>query len=142
MKKWLCIVMLLCVLGCTKEIGEDGRTTWKLDPIRSEQVEKGVESAAKLLQALTPFLPHAGVAGTALLAALGIYRKKVKPNFDKAKTEANLYHTSTHTLVEVIEAIKKDEPELWEKIEPFLEGRIGKNTENVIRAMRGLPIKE
>ena len=138
----LSVILLFFVCGCTKEINEQGQATWKLDPVRSEKVEKQVESAAGLLTALTPFLPHAGVAATALLTALGVYRTKVKPNFDKARTEANLYHTTTHTLVQVIETIKKDEPELWAKIEPFMDSKIGKNTENVIRAMRGLPVKE
>lgn len=130
---------MLCVLGCTKEVNEQGETTWKLDPIRTQQVEDAVEGGASLLSVL---YPPAGAAVVAVLAALGIWRKKIKPNYEKAKTEANLYHTSTHTLVQVIEAIKKDEPELWEKIEPFLESRMGTNIENVIRAMRGLSPKE
>ena len=140
MKKWIIsIVFVLCVLGCTKEINEQGQTTWKLDPIRTEQVESAIESGASLLSVV---YPPAGAAAVAILGALGIWRKKIKPNYEKAKTEANLYHTSTHTLVQVIEAIKKDEPELWEKIEPFMDSRIGTNTENVIRAIRGLPAKE
>jgi hypothetical protein len=139
----LSIVFVAFFCGCTKEINtETGETTWKLNPIISQQVEDTAEGAAGLLTALTPFIPHAGVAGGALLTALGIYRRKVKPNFDKAKTEANLYHTATHTLVEVIEDIKKNEPEVWAKIKPLLETEMGQNIENAIRAIRGLPPKE
>ena len=143
MRKWLItIVFALCVAGCTKEIDNQGKSTWKINPIVSEKVEQPIEATGNLLTALSAVYPPAGAAGVALLTALGIYRKKIKPNFEKAQTEANLYHTSTHTLVQVIETIKKEQPGAWKLIEPFLKSKMGQNTENVIRALRGLPPKE
>lgn len=143
MKKLLIsIVFVLCVLGCTKELNEQGKTTWKLNPVITEQVEQATEGTASILTALTPFFPPAGAVGATLLAALGIWRKKIKPNYEKAKTEAELYHTSTKTLVEVIEEIKANQPEVWSKLKPILESNIGQNMENVIRALRGKAPKE
>jgi len=144
MKKWLItLVFVLCVLGCTKEINDQGKETWKLNPIFSEKIEAPIEAGGNLLTALAPLLPYAGTAGVALLTALGIYRKTVKPQFEEAKTEANLYHTSTHTLVAIIEDIKIKQPDLWAKLKPFLEdAKMSKNIQNVILALRGLPPSE
>jgi len=131
-------VLSLCLSGCTRETNtETGETKWKLNPIISEQFEKGGEGAAGLLAAIAPFWPPAGAASVTLLSLLGIYRRKVKPKFEKAKNEAEIYHASTQTLVEVIEDIKLHEPELWEKLKPLI--KMGPNTENVIRALRGKP---
>lgn len=132
-------LVLVCISGCTKSVNEDGKTVWGIDLGKSAQIEDAVDAGSSLLSIIYP--PATAVALT-ILTALGIYRKKIKPHFEKVKTEANLYHTSTHTLVQVIETIKKDQPELWKKLEPFLESRIGVNTENVIRAIRGLSPKE
>lgn len=132
---------MLCIFGCTKEINQEGQTTWRLDPVRTEQVEQSVEGFAGLLATLTPFLPHAGAAAVPILAALGIWRKKIKPNYEKAKTEANLYHTTAHTIIAAIEELKKTDNQAWKKLEKEL-GPMSINLENVIRGMRNLPPKE
>jgi len=139
MKKWLItLILLISLCGCTKELNtETGEATWRLNPIISEQIENTAEGTAGLLQALAPIVPYAGTAGAALLAALGIYRGKVKPNYVKAKTEAELYHASTKTLVDVIEDIKKNQPELWLKLKPALvDSQMAKNVEQVIWALK------
>ena len=142
MRKWLLsIVLVLFLAGCTKVISEDGEATYKINPIISEKIEAPIEATGNLLTALAPVLPYAGTAGLALLSALGIYRKTVKPQFEEAKTEANLYHTSMHTVVMIIEDIKKNDKELWLKIEPFFDSKVGTITENLIRALRGLEPK-
>ncbi len=140
MKKRLAILLtLVFFVGCVKTIDEQGKKTWRLDPIKTEKVEKTIEEGASLIGAL---YPPALAAIIPLLGALGYWKTKIKPKFLEARTEANLYHASTHTLVQVVEDIKKNQPEIWKEIEPFLKSRIGTNTENVIRAMRGLPAKE
>jgi len=143
MKKWLIsIVFMLCVVGCVKKVNEQGEITYRADPCAVKAAEQGVEtgiSIISLLGALWPaLLPAAGIAA----GAYGTY-KKVKPNLDIARTEANLYHTSTHTLVAVIEEIKLKQPDLWKKLKPYLEdSKMSKNIENVILALRGLPPNE
>ena len=137
----LSIVLLLCMAGCIAEVNEQGEETYRADPCTVAKVERGTEAGISLLGILSVFWPALIPVATGAAGIYGTY-KKVKPKLDEAKTEANLYHTSTHTLVQVIEAIKKDQPDLWVRIEPFLESRVGVNTENVIRALRNLPPKE
>ena len=145
MKKLIvCVVMLavLCVAGCITSVDSEGKKTYRIDPNESAKYEGGAEGVAALLQALSPFVPYVGTGSLAILTALGIYRGKIKPKLETAQTEADLYHTSTHTLVAVIEEIKVKQPELWEKLKPFLnDTQMGQNTENVIRALRSLPPK-
>lgn len=136
------MIVPLFLFGCTKETSKDGKVAYKLNPIISEKIEAPIEAGGKLLEALGPYIPYASTAGLALLSALGIYRTTVKPKFVAAKTEANLFHTGMHTVVMAIEDVKKKEPELWSKLEPFLDSRIGTITDNIIRGLRGLPPKE
>ena len=144
MRKWIVsIVLLVCILGCTKEIDDQGRTTWKLDPNEVVKYEKPVEGAITILEVLTPFVPYAGTAVVALLTALGIWKGKIKPKLIEAQTEANLAHTATHTVVSIIEDIKTKQPDLWAKMKPgFIDSQMSTNIENVIRAIRRLPAKE
>ena len=135
MKKWiLSIILLVCITGCTKEIDDQGKATWKLDPVRTKQVEDAIEGGASLLSAV---YPPALAAVVTLLGLLGYWRKKIKPNYEKAQTEANLYHTTTHTIVAAIEELKKTDNAAWKKLEKELAMSV--NLENVIRAIRGLP---
>ena len=144
MRKWTLSIVLgvviglsgsFCLHGCTKEIDDQGKTTWKLDPIRAEQIEDTIEGGANLLKVI---YPPAGAAMVTLLGLLGYWRKKIKPSFEKAKIEANLYHTTTHTIVAAIEELKKTDNPAWKKLEKEL-GPMSVNLENVIRAIRGLP---
>ncbi len=139
----IAITTMLAMSGCTAvEDEKTGKTTWKLNPLISKQVEDAAEGTAGILKILGPYIPYAGTGSVAIMTALGIYLKKIKPNYTKAKTEANLYHTTTHTLVQVVEHIKKNEPEIWAKLKPLLDSEMGRNTENAIRGLRGLPAKE
>ena len=139
MRKWiLSIAFVVCLIGCTKEIDKQGKTTWKLDPVRTKQVEDAVEGGASLLSVV---YPPATAAGLAILTALGIWKKKIKPNYEKAKTEANLYHTTAHTIIAAIDELKKTDNPAWKKLEKEL-GPMSLNIENVIRAIRNLPAKE
>lgn len=136
------VILLLMVSGCIAETNEQGETTYKADPCTVKKVEQSVEAGISLLGILSVFLPVLIPVATGAAGIYGTY-KKVKPKLDVARTEANLYHTSTHTLVAVIEEIKLKQPELWKKLKPFLEdSKMGKNIENVILALRGKPPKE
>lgn len=132
------VVILLC--SCTKVANEQGEKTYQLNPETAAEIEAPIEATGSLLTALTPLYPPAGAAGVAILTALGIWRKKIKPKYEKAQTEANLYHTTTHALVTAIEEFKENSPEAWLKLKEELN--VGPNVENVIRAIRNLPIKE
>jgi len=141
MKKLLiCVVLALLVGGCVKGTDSEGNTTWRLDLGKAGQVEQGAEGAAGILNIIGAYWPPAGAAGLTLLTALGIWKKKIKPNYEKAKTDANLYHTTAHTIIAAIEELKKTDPAAWKKLEKEL-GPMSIHLENVIRGMRGLPVK-
>ena len=144
MKKWiLSLVLLVCISGCVKSQDDQGRITYRIDPNTAMKYEKPIEGAITILEVLTPFVPYAGTAAVALLTALGIWKGKIKPKLTEARTEANLAHTATHTVVSIIEDIKIKQPELWEKMKPeFIDSQMSKNIENVVRAIRRLPAKE
>lgn len=142
MNKWLIVVMLLCVSGCIAETNEQDETTYRADPCSVAKFERSAEGAISLMGILSVFWPALIPVATGAAGIYGTY-KKVKPKLDVARTEANLYHTSTHTLVAVIEEVKLKQPELWVKLKPFLEdSQMGRNIENVILALRNLPPKE
>ena len=139
-KLFLSTILLLCICGCVRSLDDQGRTTYHIDPNEAMKYEKPVEAAATVLEALAPFVPYAGTGAVALLTALGIWKAKIKPQYTKAKTEANLYHTTARTVVAVIEDIKLKDSELWKKLKPFLEdSQMGKNVTNAILALRGKP---
>ena len=146
MKKWLISIVFVlcmsCLSGCDKEIDDQGNVTYRADPCTVAKVEQGTEAGISLLGILSVFWPALIPVATAAAGVYGTY-KKVKPKLDIARTEANLYHTSTHTLVAVIEELKRKQPELWAKLKPYLEdSKMSKNIENVILALRNLPAKD
>ena len=136
------LMFLLSAHGCVRSTDEQGRTTYSLDPCSVDKAEKQTEAAIGLMSLLgtiwPALLPVAGVAA----GVYGTY-KRVKPKLDTARTEANLYHTSTHTLVAIVEDIKIKQPDLWAKLKPILnDAKMSTNIQNVILALRGLPPKE
>ena len=142
-------LMIVCVLalwvggmvgGCISGTDpETGKKTYSADPCTVAKLEQGTEGAIGILGILSAFWPALIPVATGAAGAYGVY-KRTKPKLDEAKTTAELYHTSTHTLVAVIEDIKKNEPETWAKLKPYLkDSKMGANIENVIRALRGLP---
>ncbi len=142
MKKILLSMILLlsvCVSGCTKSIGPDGETVYNADPCTVAQFEKGTEAGINILTILSTFWPALIPVATAGAGIYGTW-KRVKPKLTKSRTEANLYHTTAHTVVAVIDDIKIKNPDLWAKIKPFMvDSQMGKNVTNAILALRGKP---
>lgn len=142
MKKRILIVMLLMFMtfGCNKTV-TDGKTTYSVDPNKSAQIEEKVEIGAVMLQALTPLLPWAGAVGTAILTGLGVWKVQ-KPKYITEQTRADLFHSTAESLVTLLEKFKGTNPAEWAALEKILIDKIGPETENAIRGLRGLPPKK
>jgi len=149
MRKLLLITVLplLLLVSCNVATDESGEKTYSVDPNTAIQVEAGVEGTAGVLTLLTPlFGPSVTIAGSALLAALGVWRK-LKPRYVEAQNKAEVANTVAGSMVDAIDALKKDYPEDWKHLEPLLikgldiAGIDNKVLENVIRGLRGLPPK-
>lgn len=137
MKKIVFVSLILFfVVGCTKEVTPDGKTTYRADPCSLAKIEQGVEGGLGILNILSVFWPALLPVAAAGAGVYGTYRK-VKPKLLESQTKANLYHTSTHALVTAIEDFKKNNPEAWSKLKE--EIKMGPQVESVIRALRGLP---
>ena len=144
MKKRILIVVLLMFMtfGCIKTV-TDGKTSYRVDPNKAVAVEKTAEVGVTVMQALTPFFPWLGAVATGIGGGLAVWRQQ-KPKFIKEQSRADMYHSVTSGLVSAIEKYKKEgisEAE-WLNFEKILMGKIGPESENVIRALRGLPPKK
>ncbi len=140
MKKLLLIsVILLFASGCIKSIRPDGEAVYSADPCTVKKIEQGTEAGLSILAILSTFWPALIPVATAGAGIYGTW-KRVKPKLTKSRTEANLYHTTAHTVVAVIDDIKIKNPDLWKKIKPYLEdSQMGKNVTNAILALRRKP---
>lgn len=133
------LLWLLCVCGCIKSLDDEGRTVYSADPCAVKKIEQGAEAGLGILAILSTFWPALIPVVAAGGSVYGTY-KRMKPKLTESQTEANLYHTTAHTVVAVIEDIKTKEPALWAKLKPFMEdSQMGKNVTNAILALRGKP---
>ena len=104
-------ILIIFFIGCQQS--QDGH--WRLNPFAANQIESAAETTTGVFSLLSLFIP--GMAGVAGIAAgvTGAY-KKMKPGLTRYK------NTSQH-IVTSIEKIKKNQPELWDKIKTeFKEG--------------------
>jgi len=137
---------VLAVGGCLKtQDPTTGETTISLDP--NSPIVAGAEGAAEAVGIALPLLgPLGGLIGGGLLTALAAWRK-YKPLLVTAKTEAEQFHAAATATVLGIEEFKKENPEAWTKLGALIEPQLSKvgltplEVENVIRAIRGLPVK-
>ena len=51
-----------------------------------------------------------------------------------------MYYSVASAVVEAIEQFKEENPDDWDKLEIELTKLIGPKAENIIRALRGLPL--
>lgn len=136
-------VVLICLSGCIKSVDpETGQTTYRLDLDRTAEVEKHVETGISIFSVLSTIwpslLPIAGIGA-------GIYGtwKKMKPKFEAEQNRAQMYYSIVDSGVKTIEDFKMAQPEKWDELEKkYWTGVIGPEAENVIRALRGLPLIE
>jgi len=136
----LAAVMCLCLVGCLKTVTPDGETKYSIDPNKAEKIEVIAEPVVGVLQALAPLYPALIPFATALGGAFAAWKTQ-KPKLVKAQTEGELYQNTTGTLVAILEKFKQTNPDEWAKLEEKLADKIGPETENVIRVLRGLPPK-
>ena len=104
-------ILIIFIIGCQQS--QDGH--WRLNPFAANQIESAAETTTGVFSLLSLFIP--GMAGVAGIAAgmTGVY-KKMKPGLTRYK------NTSQH-IITSIEKIKKNQPELWDKIKTeFKEG--------------------
>ena len=133
------MVLLLCVGGCLKTI-TDGKKTYSIDPNEAVKYEKPVEDTVNILNALSPLFPVLIPFATGLGGIYGAYKLQ-KPKLTKAQSESELYHNTAGSLVAALEKFKETNPNEYAKLKERLVKTIGSDTENVIRALRGLPPK-
>lgn len=146
MKKWIILIVLLVVCGCVRTIDERGQSSWKFDPVATVKGEAAAEAGFSILNALGSVYPPAAGAGGLGLLILGLWKKKWKPQIQQAKTESELYTTTTQCFVEAMNQIKKDHPKIWkDTVLPTIQVQPQWNvkTENAVRGLRGKePLKE
>ena len=137
MKKWLItLILLISLSGCIKSLNQEGEVVYSADPCTVVKFERQAEGAIGVLGLLGMFWPALIPIATAAGGVYGTY-KRIKPALEEKRTEAELYHASTKTLVDVIEDIKKNQPELWLKLKPVLvDSQMAKNVEQVIWALK------
>ena len=139
-KVLLAMVLLICMGGCIKTTTDDGETTYRVDPNEIAKYEKPVEDSVDILTALSPLFPILLPIATGIGGVLGLWRLQ-KPKFVKAQAESELYYNTANSLVAALEKFKETNPTEYVKLKERLVKTIGSNTENVIRALRGLPPK-
>ncbi len=140
-KVLLAMVLLICMGGCIKTTTDDGETTYRVDPNEIAKYEKPVEDTVNILTALSPLFPFLIPFATGIGGALGIWKLQ-KPKLVKARTKSELYYDTANSLVATLEKFKETNPTEYVKLKERLVKTIGSNTENVIRALRGLPPKK
>ena len=140
MKKYIIIAVLLLCSGCIKTV-TDGEATYRLDPNEAAKYEQVVEVTGGVMALLVPIFPFLAPILAAGGGAYAVYKNQ-KPKFTKEQTRADAYHGASETLVSVIEKFKETNPTEYTVLEERLKKYVGPETENIIRALRGLPPKE
>ncbi len=139
MKKLLLVLVLFCA-GCEITKDATGEKQVRIDPNQAAKVEAAVEGGIGVLEALAALWPLAGTGAVGLAAALAAWRK-AKARLTESQTETEMYHSATAALVAAIKDYRETNPETWDKLKLKLEGAVGPDAENIIRALRGLPPK-
>lgn len=136
------IVLASMTLGCVQRLdpvtGEQSTVLREDVATKIDAVAEAAPGIAALLAMFIPMLyPGIGIVG----GAAGMWAK-LRPKLKTARTEAETYFVVTEGLVAAIDKYKADNPNEWAKLRDVIGGQIGDNSENVIRALRGLPPKD
>jgi len=124
----------------TSEVAEESVVVDVLDTSAdiAEAAVPAIEATAtSIWPVLTPVIT--AIAGI-ITAAAGAW-KSMRPKLLEARDRADKYYIVTAGLVNGIESFHKENPEAWNKLKEKLSGVLGPNSENAIRALRGLPAK-
>lgn len=131
----LLILPVLLSLSC-----EELKRATTADPNTTIALEGAAEAGVGILRALAVIWPGAAVGAGALATALTAWRK-AKGKLATSETSSEQYYHATESLVSAINDYHKENPENWDKLKSKCESAIGPEAENVIRAIRGLPLK-
>jgi hypothetical protein len=130
----------LLVCGCA--VAPSGETVLSPEAIETlETVADIVEPLGQTSVALSPFWPPAAIIGSLLAGAAGAWRR-LKPQVEKAKGEAELATLAGEATSIAIEEFKKAHPDEWDALSGYLRDNHGLSVENFYRALRGLPLKD
>jgi hypothetical protein len=136
MKTWLILlIMLFFCNGC-----EELKRAASADPNTTLAIEGAAEAGVGILQALSVLWPGAAAGAAGLGVALKAWRN-AKGKLSESETNSEQYYHATESLVAAIGDYKTANPDKWAEMKGKLEGAIGPEAENVIRAIRGLPAK-
>jgi len=120
---------------------ETGEKLVQVDPNTAAKIETGASAAATGLTVLSPFVPWLTPVAGIVAGVLGAWLK-IKPKLTAAQSDATMYHSATESIVLALESFKTSNPTEWRKLSKILGDNTGVRTENVVRALRGLPAKE
>lgn len=151
MRRIMCVLVLMFLFsvgGCLVTQNEDGEPGYSMDPNVADKIEEGGAVTLGLLALLAPLLgPVGGIAIGAVASGLAVLRK-MRPKLEVVQDKYELSNTIALIVVEAIEQLKKDHPEVWEKMATKLLAQYeasGIDTTiitNAIRGLRGLQAKE
>ncbi len=134
--------MTLCLAGCVQQMDPvTGEQATVIAPEAVVAIDTVAEAAPGVAALLALFFPALLPVSTLLVGAAGTWAR-MKPKVTAATNEAGIYHAATESLVSAIEQHKVDNPEMWAALKVKMGDNIGDNTEAVIRAIRGLPLKD
>ena len=143
MKKWILIIVVLSIMGCTRQLITDPntgetQTVMMLDPNNPtlQKAEAGAEGAVGILGAFSLLFPVLTPFAAAGAGILGTW-KKVKPKLEEQTKKAEVSYKAGETLAYGLECIKTDYPDVWAKyIAPTLN-RVKKPLSEVDMAIKG-----
>jgi hypothetical protein len=144
MKNLLLWVMFFLLFNCGCTSIMEGLHNLASDPNASGALETGAEGTARVASF---FGPIGALIGTGVLGGLAVWRK-IKPDLAAATTKAEQYHAAAASVVTAIGDYRAANPDQWASLSKLLTEQLSKQgldplvIENVIRGLRGLPVKE
>lgn len=140
---WFVAVILASITwGCVQELNPDtGQVETLMNPGVATQIDVVAEAAPGIAGLLAVFFPALFPVVGIVAGAAGAWAK-MRPKVIVARTEADMYYAATESIVDAIEQWKAAGPEAWISLKAKLGDNVGDNTEAVIRAFRGLPLKD
>lgn len=138
----IAIVLASITLGCTQVTDPvTGVEATVIAPGAVEAIDTVAGAAPGLAALLALFFPALYPAVGLVAGAAGAW-VRMKPKVTTARNEAAIYHAATESIVQVLEQWKTENPEAWVTLRTKLGDNVGANTEAVVRALRGLPLKD
>jgi hypothetical protein len=143
MKKNLLILMCAACFGVFAgcAVTPEGETVIKPEAIQTiDEAAAIAEPLAETVTSLGLFWPPAAVIGGILAGVAGAWRK-MKPELEQAKGEAQLGTLAGEATAVAIDEFKKKYPDEWDNLSRILADNHGITVENFYRGLRGLPPK-